>query len=220
MRFFLLGTLPLSSLHDALSLFAFAIVLVYFIIELGIGNKSSGFFILTFSLIVKLAALISDANPGETSELLSDPAFALHATVTLVGYTALALSAIYALLYILQHHAMKKHRFHTLSEQLPALPYLERMSIRSVVLGIVFMTFGIILGHMHANKLFGSFWISDPKVILTDLVVLAYLFSYILSRFFHWRGRVMAIFSLAGFFALMLVGFLVVTLSNSFHRFM
>ncbi len=211
--------MPLSTAFDALSFLGFSILLVYFIIELSVKNRSTGLFILSFAFITVLISSFNHQWKMETNPLLNTPAFAFHASLTLVGHTALALSAIYALLYIMQNRNMKYRRFGVIYEQLPALTHLEMMSIRSVAIGIILLGAGIVLGHIQANKLLGSFWLMDPKVIISDIIWLIYAVSYVLARVLKWRGRFMAYLAVTGFLILLSGSLITILLAESFHKF-
>ncbi len=216
---FSINRMLFSSVYDFLSFLSFSIVLVYLIIELRLNNKASGFFILSFAFIVELISLIY-LNPGVSpNPLLKNPGFVLHVSMTIIGYTALALSAIYALMYILQERSIKKHRFGVIFQQLPALKYLEKMSIQAVVIGIIFLGFGIIHGHVQANKVLGTFWLPDIKVIMLDALWLIYVLGYFLSKILRWYGRRMAWLSLLAFLILLVGGMVVSNISTSFHHF-
>jgi ABC-type uncharacterized transport system permease subunit len=136
-----------------------------------------------------------------------------------MGYTAFSLSAIYALMYILQNHNLKKRNLGKMFQQLPAITYLEKMSIRSVTIGIVLLGLGILLGHFQALKVLGEFWPNDIKVIVSDAVCLIYLIGVIVIRKLNWRGERMAYFAISSFVILIIGGFLVIYLSESFHQF-
>ena len=218
-RLLALRAMPLSTVFDGLSFLSFAILFIYILIESSFKNKSSGFFVLLFAFLVKLLSSFSYNWERETNALLSSPTFTIHAFLTLTGCTAIALSALYALMYVIQHRNMKKHRFGVIYRQMPPLDYLERMSIRAVALGVMTLGLGIVLGHVETALVFGSSWISDPKVIITDAIWILYSISYVMARLFRWRGRRMAYLSLSGFLVLMTSGVLVYVVSGTFHKF-
>lgn len=214
-----LNAMPLSTAFDALSFLAFSILVVYIIIEWTTRNKASGLFILSFAFLAEVISSFNHTWKMETNELLTNPNFAIHASLTVMGYTALSLSAIYALLYIIQHRNMKKRRFGIIYDQLPAITHLEIMSIKSVSIGIVLLGIGLLLGHIQAKTVFGVFWLNDPKVIISDFIWLAYLIGYILARVLHWKGRWMAYLSLSGFLILLVAATVIMMLTESFHKF-
>ena len=137
----------------------------------------------------------------------------------ITGYTALSLAAIYALMYIIQNNNLKKRKLGNLFIQLPALTYLEKMSLRSVVTGIVLLGIGILLGHYQALVMIGDFWPKDVKVILSDAVWLLYVAGFIITSVKRWRGEKMAYMSLYGFLILIVGGGIIIYMSESFHKF-
>lgn len=214
-----LNTMPLSTTHDAYTFIAFSILVVYLISELGVEHRGAGLFILSFAMFFELLSTINMSWEPETSELLSNKTFAIHASLSITGYTALSLAAIYALMYIIQNNNLKKRKLGKLFLQLPALTYLEKMSARSAITGILLLGIGILLGHYQALVMIGDFWPKDIKVIITDGIWLLYLVGLLITIIKKWRGEKMAYLSLYGFLILIVGGGIVIYLSESFHKF-
>ena len=216
-----LNNMPLSSTHDAYAFVAFSILIVYMISELGLDNRGAGLFILSFSLILEILSAFNMSWEAETSELLINNTFAIHASLSVTGYTAFSLGAIYALMYILQNNNLKKRNLGNLFTQLPALNYLEKMSMRSVLTGIILLGIGLFLGHYQAltNPLIGEFFPNDIKVIVSDAVWLIYVLGYLFIAIKHLRGAKLAYLSLYGFLILIVGGGIVIYMSDSFHKF-
>lgn len=218
-RLMAIHAIPLSTIHDTFSYLAFSILFVYMILELSLKNKGSGLFILSFAFIFEFFSSFNVSWTVEDNPLLKDPSFAIHASISIMGYTALALSALYALMYILQNRNIKKRNLGKLFIQLPAINYLEKMSIRSVFIGIILLGIGILQGHLEASSVMGSFWQNDIKVIVIDSIWIIYMIGYTVSRLMKWRGIYMAYFSILGFLVLILGGSMVIYFSESFHAF-
>ncbi len=218
-RIIALNLMPLSTIFDAFSLLSFCVIFVYLIIETTIKNKSTGLFLVSFAFVFKTIAAFHFKWNAKSSAILSDPTFAVHASLTICGYTALTISAIYAVLYMVQEHNMKKKKFDVVSLQLPPLAYLESMSIRSVTIGILVIGIGLGLGHIQAYKMFGKLWLPDPKIIISDLIFIFYFSGYIINKFLKLNSKWMARFSLLGYIILLASAISVVTISNSFHNF-
>ncbi len=214
-----LKAMPLSSAFDASSFLAFSIVLVYYIIERSFRNRASGFFILLAAFFPALISAFNHDWQPESNPLLSSATFTVHASLNIIGYTAFALGAIYAVMYLIQYRNIKKRRFNRIFDQLPPVTYLEDMSKRAVLIGIILMGIGILLGHFQTQQVFGKFFIMDPKVIITDIIWVLYLLGYTGAHLRKWSGRLMAYMSIAGFVVL-LVGFIIVLgVGKSFHEF-
>jgi ABC-type uncharacterized transport system permease subunit len=139
--------------------------------------------------------------------------------MSITGYTALSLAAIYALMYIIQNNNLKKRKLGNLFMQLPALTYLEKMSLRSVLTGIILLGIGILLGHYQALVMIGEFWPNDIKVITSDMVWIIYVVGYLLTVVKKWRGEKMAKLSLYSFIVLIIGGGIIIYMSESFHKF-
>ena len=214
-----LHNMPLSTTHDAYAFVAFSILTVYMISELGLDNRGAGLFILSFALILEILSAINMSWETETSELLLNNTFAIHASLSVTGYTALSLGAIYALMYIIQNNNLKKRNLGNLFNQLPALNYLEKMSIRSVLTGIILLGIGLLLGHYQAMVMIGEFFPKDMKVIVSDAVWLIYLIGYLIVVIKKWRGAKLAYLSLYGFLVLIVGGGIIIYMSESFHKF-
>jgi len=214
-----LKTMPLSSAYDALSFLAFSILLVYYIIERSFANRASGFFILLFAFFPALSSVFNQHWPVESNPLLTAPTFTIHASLNIIGYTAFSIGAIYAVLFLIQYNNMKQRRFNRFYEQLPPVTYLENMSKRAVLIGIILMGVGLFFGHLQTKQMFGSYFLSDPKVIFTDLIWLLYVGFYLKAKLKKWPSRIMAYLNILGFVMLLIGGASVFILVKSFHKF-
>ena len=219
LRHAVLKTIPFSTVHDALSFLGFSILFVYMIIELRLKNRGSGIFVLFFAFILEVVSTFNLSWEPETNELLSSPTFAIHAAFTLMGYTAMSISALYAIMYIIQNHNLKKRNLGKFFTQLPSLSYLEKMSIQSAFMGIVLLGIGLLMGHVQAEAIMGEFWPNDVKVIAADIAWALYLTGYIVAQFMRLHGKKMAYLSIAGYFILVVGGFLIANLAETFHEF-
>ena len=214
-----IGTIPLATKFDALSFLAFAITIVYLIIELSVDSKATGFFALALSFIIQTIASVLYNWDLTHNPLLSNPIYAVHVVLTILGYTAVSISALYALLYVMLNHNLRNHNLGLVYEKLPPLSLLEQMSIRSVQIGIIFLGLGLLLGHLRALDILGTFMPADYKVIFTDLIWVAYVLAYLISQLRKWRGRWMAYLSMSGFGILIFANIMILFIENSFHQF-
>ena len=139
--------------------------------------------------------------------------------LSIFGYTAITISAIYAILYILLNHNIKNYRLGVIYEILPPLKHLERMSIRSVKIGIVTLGLGIIVGHLVAGDVIGSYWPVDAKVIYNNIIWFGYFIGFIFAQINNWRGRWMAYLSIVGFIIFILANISLLFIHNTFHQF-
>jgi ABC-type uncharacterized transport system permease subunit len=211
--------LPLSTKFDALSFLAFAIVILTLVIELSNENKTIVYFAVLLSLSIQtISSLFYNWNLTP-HPMLINPIYAVHVVLAILGYSAISISALYALLYIMLYHNIKYHRFGLIYEKLPSLGHLERLSIRSVQIGIITLGLGILVGHLHAGDALGTYWPIDVKVIYNNIIWFGYFIGLIIAQIYKWRGRWMAYLAMVGFGILILTNIMIIFIDNTFHQF-
>jgi len=211
--------LPLVTKLDALSLLAFTIVILILIIELTSENKTTIFFAVFLSFIIQSISSIFYSWDLTSHPLLDSPLYVLHVILTILGYSGISISALYALLYILLNHNIKHHRLGIVYEKLPPLRNLERLSIHSVQIGIITLGLGILVGHLQAKQILGTYWPMDPKVIYNNIIWLAYFIGLFIAQLFKWRGKWMAYLAMVGFAILVFTNAMIVFIDKTFHQF-
>jgi ABC-type uncharacterized transport system permease subunit len=214
-----LGIFPLATVFEAFSVVAFSVLVVYLLIEWHIGVRTTGFFILGVVFAFQLVSSSFITRPTEVNPLLTEPTFILHASTAVLGYAAMAISAIYGLLYLMLFYDIRKHRFGLIYKQLPSLEIMANFTYRAASLGFVFLSVAIVLGLTLMVKVYGAHWQWDPKLTTTFVAWLIYGSCTVGRRLWGWSPRRVAFASLAGF-AVVLFSFVVVNLLfTSFHGF-
>ncbi|MDP6803624.1 MAG: cytochrome c biogenesis protein CcsA [Gemmatimonadota bacterium] len=221
------GRLPMATPLEFLSMLAFAVLAIYVVLEIRIGAPQTGFHVvgLAFAFQLLSSAFLSPETADHA--LLQDPGFALHAILVLLAYTALSLGFIYALLYLLQARQLVRRTFGLLFQRLPSLEILERMSVRSIQMGVPLLFGALVTGHWWTTALAGRLGPEaasrlshfDPKVVVSWLFFLMYgvgLWGYERRG---WRGRRMSILSVALFVLMVLAVGIVRHFFRSFHNF-
>jgi len=89
---------PIASVFEANSVLAFSVATLYLLIEARIGVRTTGFFIIGIVFAFQLVSSAFVEPPETFSALLWEPAFMLHVFSALLGYSGLAVSAVYGLL--------------------------------------------------------------------------------------------------------------------------
>lgn len=98
----------------------------------------------------------------------------LHASVTLLAYGALGLSAISATMYLTQTHDLKHRKARAFSAFLPSIQRLEKVTWWLLVIGFGLLTVGCMLGAGWLRHVKGTVFVADPKIIWTAVVWLGY----------------------------------------------
>ncbi len=210
---------PITNSFESFSLVAFDVAVIYLIIE-GINKEGkTGLFFLSIVFLFQVVSSMFIENNGEHSDLLSNPMFGIHTTLTLLGVSALAVSAIYGLMYWMLAKEIKAHRFGAIYEGLPALETLEGMGRTASLAGLITLGLGIFLGHLWAYKILGYFFKADPKIIITDLAWISYAVGWLIVWRKNLSGLRLSRWAFWGFILFFLSIVIVNMVGTSFHHF-
>ena len=152
---------------------------------------------------------------------------AVLAVLILLAYTALSLSFLYAILYLLQVRQLGRRQFGLLFRRLPPLDSLERMSVGAVELSVPLMLVGLSLGHLWLYDLADRLAPDaaarlspyDPKILISWVIFLVYTVGLVGHRFLGWRGRRMNVLAVSAYLVVMLAMGVVHHFVPSFHNF-
>ena len=143
-----LQRLPMGTQAEFMSALALALLGTYLVVERRLRAKNTGFLTTGAAGLMMLSSAIFEPGAAQVNPLLSDPGFAGHAVLVLLSYTALSLSFLYAILYLVLARQLMRRRFGLLFRRLPALETLERMSVVSVEMGVPLLFLALALGHL------------------------------------------------------------------------
>lgn len=213
-------TVPYHDLYGAISLFGWLLALTYLGLEFYHRQRSVGAFVLPFVLVFFLAAQLAGAGSDRLPPTQAHGvAFALHVTLSILAYSAFALSFVLSAIFLLENRLLRNRHIGDVVWRLPALDLLERMSQSSVLIGLVSIAVGTVLGFVWVDRLNGQSGFFDPKYAVTLLVLLLYAVYFQLSRTTKWRGARASRLNLFNF-VVVILSFTVVNLYLSHsHRY-
>ena len=195
-----IGHAPLSNLYESLIFFAWAIILLYLIMEWRTKNRSIGtfatplaFLIMAYASFTGITSRIQPLIPALKSNWLI-----AHVVTCFIGYAAFGIAFGLSIMYLLKRldDSGKTNAFLKL---VPQSNILEEISYQMVVIGFILLTLGIITGAVWAHSAWGRYWGWDPKEtwsLITWLIYAALLHSRMIRG---WRGKRLAILSIIGF---------------------
>ncbi len=210
---------PLASIFEAMTFLALTIIIIYWYIERRIQIKTTGFFVLIVVFILQLISSIFIELAPEIPEILNSPMFVFHTSSAMLGYSALFISALYGLMYLLLFYDIKSAQFGIVYRRLPSLEELNEMSTRAAMLGFLFLTLTIFLGITWWKGLFPEAYHFDPKVVTAYLVWIIYGLVIYGKKFGGWTGKRLAYLSLSGFVIIIFSIIAVNLFIDTFHRF-
>ena len=216
--------IPVANTWESLTFIAFAVALVYLVLEWRQGDRSTGVFVLAGALLLQTLSSAFITHTQEVPEILRSSMFGVHVTAALLGYVGLAISAIYGIMYLLQYRQLKQQHVGLLFQRLPNLETLSRLNIGALGLGWVALTLAILAGTVWAatlqlsGEIEGSF-LADPKFLLT--VGLWVLYGLCLGGRYvlRWANRTLATVSIVGFVLMLGSSIMVTLVLSSFHDF-
>lgn len=210
---------PFATVFEAMSVMAFSVAVMYLLIESRIGVRTTGFFILGIVFVFQLVSSAFGELPTSFSDLLWEPAFMIHVSTALLGYSGMAVSAVYALLYLMLFYDIKKHRFGLIYKQLPSLEVMGSFTYRAAWLGLGFLTVAMIGGLLLLVRVYGTYWSWDPKLMTTFVAWAIYGLGLSAGRFRGWSAKRMAFTSIAGFTVILFSLVVVNLVFTQFHGF-
>ncbi|MBS1271501.1 MAG: Cytochrome c biogenesis protein CcsA [Candidatus Marinimicrobia bacterium] len=210
---------PTASPAEVMTVIAFAMGIIYLWIESILSVKTTGMFVIGLMTIFQVISsatidLISDINP-----ILQSPLFSIHTSSAILGYSSIAISALYALLYLLLFYDIKGSRFSVFYNQLPSLEVLDAMNTKAATAGFTFLTITIFLGAVWTKIAFEQLIVFDWKIILALVTWAIFGFVIASKRWMGWSGKRIAYVSLTGFITVVISMTVVNYFLTSFHKF-
>lgn len=198
-----IGAFPVSSMHDALSLFAFVAVLVGGAIAWKGGVPQAG--PLTALLVTVLVWIAVAVQPlDRVPDALRSPWLPAHIAFAFLGDAAIAVAGLVSIVYLAQERNLKAKtkkklaKVGTGAHNLPALEVLDKVSVQLLQWGFPMMTLGILSGAFYGYTIWGTYWSWDPRNTLGLLVWLLYALLLHARLTIGWRGRKVAILTVVG----------------------
>ena len=206
-----------STVHEIDTLLAWLLAVAFLLIYWRYRAISLGIFVLP---LIFLLLLLPAAGPDRG--VLSVPWMRngwlfVHISLVLAAYTALTLSLLASLLYLMQERRLKHKQVDGIFRHLPPLDTIDQIAYKSLLVGFPCMTAGLLAGSLIAQESVGATYFLDPKVLLSIGMWVLYVGMLYVRRHTGLRGkRAVYLSSLIFLFAL------TVWVANQFstvHRF-
>jgi len=207
--------LPVTDVRSALSFFSFLATVAFFFVYLRYRITALGLFMLPLVFLLTLISAIHPVRPFE------DPAFRggwllVHIASIFLGYTAFLLTFVAAVMYLIQERELKSKKPRAFYYRLPSLEICDELHFRSLMIGLPFLSVGILTGFIWASRTWKGPWELDPKILASIVTWLIYLVLFSTRLSGMWRGRRAAYVAIFGF-AAMMVTFLGISFVSGPH---
>ncbi|HNT34732.1 MAG TPA: cytochrome c biogenesis protein CcsA [bacterium] len=183
LRVLISGRAPVTNMYESLVFMALGIVLVSALFE---GLSRSKMLMLSGSLTAGMLLVMAQVLPIDSSIAVIVPVLrsnfwlVLHVLVIMLSYSAMA--EAWALGHVILLRSTLK------PEGLDALKSEVTFLYRTLQVGVLLLTAGIVLGAMWANVSWGRYWGWDPKETWSLICLFGYL-ALLHARSVNWVGR-------------------------------
>ena len=213
-RGFTLNACPVNNLYEATTFIAWTIVAAYLAVGLLPRLRFLGAFASHVLFYMGVFALMPALDPPHQSHPdFSNGLASLHAALILLAIGAFGLSAVAALMFLMQEHDLKFHKLRAITSLLPPIQRLERVMNGLLFGGIILLSSGLLFSPFLLKQKYGVYFKNDP---LFDYSIFLWLF-YLVVMIARWRfvisGRRFAWCALGSFIFILLTfwGFLLLS---------
>ena len=188
---------PATNLYESLSLCAFLIVCAYLLAHWHYKLETLSIAIFPIVFMMTMGAALGSPVTAWSNPVVRSVWLTVHATMALLGYAALVLMAMGAVIYLFQERELKRKKPRAFYYRLPPLGTLDELISRSMGLGFMFITVALVVGSIWAFVEVGTRWIVEPRIVVALFTWLLYLAMVVLRVTAGWRGRKAAILALS-----------------------
>jgi len=193
---------PLVLPSEVFAFLGWAIACYYVFASLWNRNRVITTYVYPLAFIFTLGAVILPSpavTPVGFKSFGNTMLFPIHASMVIFAYAAFLVTFLAGVMYIVQERQLKLKRFGSKLFRLPALDTCDDISYKSMSIGFIMLTLGMVTGIMWSGLHDGIYWHGDPIEIITLLIWFTYFFMIHYRVTAGWRGRRAAIVAIIGF---------------------
>jgi ABC-type transport system involved in cytochrome c biogenesis permease subunit len=211
------GHVPVVGVYESLVLVAWSVTLVYHVLESFTRIKAVGLYVMPVVLILLTTAWSDYRAPVGLMPALRSDVVVVHVIVMLVAVGCLYVAGGAALIYVIERDQLKRRRVGLLLGRLPSLGTLDKLVYHATLLGLPFLTMGMVAGVIRAVTYHVPQWWGDPLVLLALAAwcVYAVLLWGRMRR--GWGGSRASWLAIVGLVVLLVIRFVAVPYLSDFH---
>jgi len=200
------GHVPIAGTTQAISTFVWLLALAYLHMEMTTEERALGVFIVPLMVALQFIRALSPVVERRVP-VLESPWFGVHVASLLFAYASFALACVIGITYVLLFKEIKAKHLGFFYARLPSLDSLDLMNARTVTVGWLFLTVGVLVGTIWATQAKGgpivdprvqAMSIADPKILGAAVCWAVYSFA-LYARRLGWGGKRAAYLSALGF---------------------
>lgn len=204
---------------------AWAIVLVYFVVEHLVKLKVYGTVLVPLGLVLLLIAQVlgasapSVAPPPKEALLLASWQVGVHVFLIVLANAGFAIGGVASGAYLALEAQLKRHRTSTLFRRLPSLAQTDLIARRAIAFAYPVYCAGLVLGILRAIYTDPPGWWADPRVMLAGVVWGIYSHYLYLHYGHDASGRTTARVAVFGLVFVIALSIVARTVPAGFHVF-
>ena len=213
------GHFPFVGIYESMVLVAWAIVLVWHVLESFTKIKAVGLYVMPVVLVLLTIALVKYDPPRGMVPALRSDIVIVHVSVMLVAIGCLYVAGGAAIIYLIEETLLHRRKTGGVLGRLPSLAALDRLIYHATLLGLPFLTMGMAAGVIRAETFKVPGWPTDPMVLLSAVAWAVYL-ALIAGRVRgDWSGRAVSWLAVTGLVLLLVIRFAAIPYLSGFHTY-
>lgn len=209
---------PVNNLYEATTFISWTIVAAYLVLGIFHRLRFLGAFASHVLFFMGVFALMPALDPPHAAQPdFSNGLVSLHAALILIAIGAFGLSAVAALMFLVEENDLKFHKLRAIFSLLPPIQRLERVMNGLLLCGIILLTAGLAFSPILLKQKFGVYFKNDPLLDYSIFIWLFYLALLVARWKFGQGGRRFA-WSALGSFAFILLTFWGFLLLSPIHH--
>lgn len=195
------GYVPIYSMYDFVFLFSFCIVLISLILS---RAQRSEYIVFLLNVLGFSALVLSDfwLAPSENALLnwqIVHGMLVLHIALANLGFAALTVSAVFAMIYLFLHFRLKQKHWNDSMRRMPSLEMLHSYMNKASLIGTPILGVSVIIAVLSIVAEKQWLLLTDPKVLATFIALCIYASYFVSRRYINASQQVMARWVLSGY---------------------
>lgn len=181
------------------------LIFVFLLLSLFYRFIAAGILIVPLAMVFYILSLTHIVSYRAPNHLLANPWAFIHLVFIFLGVLIFLVSMVTGLLYLIREGRIKQKLTGGFWDRLPSLEIMEQLHYRSLYIGFVCFTIGMITGGGWSKTINGVYLTGDLKQIISLAVWIFFAVFLNLKLARGWVGRRGIVFSGVGFAGIILL---------------
>ena len=193
---------PLVGTEEMSAFLSWSLVVFYLIASRWYRAAALKAFVFPIVLALATIAAISPGTqgpPAPANQPMQGVLLPIHVGLILLSYASFFITFGAGLMYIIQERELKHKRFGTIFYRLPSLDTCDAIGSRSMAIGFVLLTVGILAGLWFTHSRYGTYWQGGPLEIFSVATWVISVLWIQTRQSAGWGGRAGALASIVSF---------------------